>query len=203
MEWGAEILYILPLLLFFSALSVLLSFWSSMVLRTTSVNKVFLVLNCIVYSSVISIVSYSIYASRHDLFMKTCLFGIGICDSLAAAGCAYYGIRVALHLSAESPLFETRQLLIRRVFWVCVVCTSVFLFRGISTLLLVVNGYLGLPWNPSLWHAINFAVLEWTPSLLLIVILRTSLTCSRRSKASYPPILAYANDDDMYPIVAA
>lgn len=198
--WWNEFLFILPSMLFFSSISIVLSFWSQCIssakmsnsgaaedqerstrgfcnalfFPVSGIRSGFIVLNVLVYTALAGIAWNTYSSESSNLFMRYSMFFLGTCDFIATTLCIYYGQGVARNLYSVVTQTGFHRLL-RKIVFLCVICTAIFFLRGVYCMAMsseALSSTILSNIPPYVFHGIVFSLTEWLPSLLLVWVIR-------------------------------
>eukprot|EP00744_Colponema_vietnamica_P002567 GILI01004004.1.p1 GENE.GILI01004004.1~~GILI01004004.1.p1 ORF type:complete len:363 (-),score=48.95 GILI01004004.1:641-1729(-) len=180
--WLNYLVRTFPSLLFLSTYSVLILFWAQLYYSATLVSypllkPTFVFLNISIYFIyfVVAVLTFMLNAF-YEFHIYT-LFVIGTVHLIAACGFLYYGLKVSVQLSARKARysFTARNVVIKRVLFLSIFCTVIFLVRGIYDVLVathVVTDFYPPGFNHYLWDALSFFFVELMTSFIYLLLTR-------------------------------
>eukprot|EP00164_Ancoracysta_twista_P001461 GFYU01001907.1.p1 GENE.GFYU01001907.1~~GFYU01001907.1.p1 ORF type:complete len:316 (-),score=45.48 GFYU01001907.1:501-1448(-) len=188
-SWWNYVFRSLPGIVFFSTFSLLILFWAqlyySAVMRESAqtarivpfLEPAFFLVNGAIYITFASLALATYNNEGYKQFGVDCLYLLGVSYIVGALGCLVFGRKVAKQLShgpSDPSQFPGKRLVLARVFSLGLLCTFVFIVRGVYCFLAIGLDlhYRPESVSPYQWDGIVYAVVELLPSIAVLFLTR-------------------------------
>lgn len=166
--WGG-VGWTFPVAVFYTAMTAVVAYWSSLLLRANWLSYTLVVLNLLLYASLVILASVEFTSEACSSYCSDImLLIVSACEFSGALISCLVGFQLIEKL-APATSSNRHHDVISRVTLMCSTCFFVLCFRGVVSLLLgmeLQQVFLGL--QPSLWHILILTLSEWVPSLVLL-----------------------------------